>query len=96
MIGGSESQQEAVALRRGVLSIGFWNVRTMFSTGMKMRSMSNLVIGGTLFTHKDILKITCNPPNTRGKSQIDHLLINGKWRRSFEGVRMRRDSDVGD
>lgn len=32
MTGGSESQQEAVAVRRGVLSIGFWNVGTIFST----------------------------------------------------------------
>ena len=39
MANGSENQQEAVAVRLGALStktktrIGFWNVRTMFSTG---------------------------------------------------------------
>lgn len=33
--------------------------------------------------------------HTRDKSQADHLLINGKWQRSFEDVRVKRDSDVG-
>ena len=43
-----------------------------------------------LFSHKDIHKISWNSPNRCDKSQIDHLLINGKWRRSLKDVRVRR------
>ena len=39
--------------------------------------MNNLVIGGTLFTHLDIHKLTWNSPNGRDSNQIDHLMING-------------------
>lgn len=45
--------------------------------------MNNLVIEGTLFLHMDIHKISWNSPIRCDKSQIDHLLINGKWRRSL-------------
>ena len=42
-------------------------------------AMNNLVIGGTLFTHRDIHKLTWTSPNGRDKNQIDHLMINGTW-----------------
>ncbi|XP_061196570.1 craniofacial development protein 2-like [Saccostrea echinata] len=50
-------------------------------------AMNNLVIGGTLFTHRDIHKLTWNSPNGRDKNQIDLLMINGVWRRSLIDVR---------
>ncbi|KAL9979771.1 hypothetical protein ACROYT_G017482 [Oculina patagonica] len=62
---------------------------------VELCGMNNIVIGGTLFPHKDIHKISWNSPNRRDKSQIDHLLINGKWRRSLQDVRVRRGADVG-
>ncbi|KAL9969739.1 hypothetical protein ACROYT_G021994 [Oculina patagonica] len=62
---------------------------------VELCGMNNLVIGGTLLPHKDIHKISWNSPNRRDKSQIDHLLINGKWRRSLQDVRVRRGADVG-
>lgn len=58
-------------------------------------AMNNLVIGGTLFTHQDIHKLTWNSPNGRDKNQIDHLMINGMWRRSLLDVRVKRSADVG-
>ena len=49
--------------------------------------INNLVIGGTIFPHKDIHKLTWNSPNGRDKNQIDHIMINGKWKRSLQDVR---------
>ena len=58
-------------------------------------AMNDLVIGGTLFTHQDIHKLTWMSPNGRDKNQIDHLMINGMWRRSLLDVRTKRSADVG-
>ena len=50
----------------------------------------NLVIGGSLFPHTDIHKLTWCSPNGRDRNQIDHLMINSIWRRSLLDVRVRR------
>ncbi|RUS72691.1 hypothetical protein EGW08_019547 [Elysia chlorotica] len=55
----------------------------------------NYVIGGTLFQHQDIHKLTWCSPNGRDINQIDHLMINGTWRRSLLDVRVMRGADVG-
>ena len=39
---------------------------------------SRLVIGGTLFMHRDIHKTTWRSPDQRMVSQIDHVIINQK------------------
>ena len=56
---------------------------------------NNLVIDGTIFSHKEIHKLTWISPGGRYKNQIDHIVINGKWRRSLQDVRVRRGADVG-
>lgn len=56
--------------------------------------INNLVIGGTIFPHKDIHKLTWNSPNGRDKNQIDHIMINGKWKRSLQDVRVKRGADI--
>ena len=49
-----------------------------------------LVIGGTLFKHRDIRKTTWRSPDQRTISQIDHVIINQKWRRSLQDVKANR------
>ncbi|XP_062583995.1 craniofacial development protein 2-like [Saccostrea cucullata] len=37
-------------------------------------------IGGTIFPHKDIQKLTWKSPDGRITNQIDHITVNSKWR----------------
>ena len=55
----------------------------------------DLVIERTLFPFHEIHKLTWCSPSRRDKNQIDHLMINGTWRRSLQDVRVRRGADVG-
>ncbi|KAL9964097.1 hypothetical protein ACROYT_G027679 [Oculina patagonica] len=50
-------------------------------------TINDLVIGGTLFPHREIHKTTWCSPNVRERNEIDHLLINGKRRRSLRDVK---------
>jgi len=53
-----------------------------------------MVIGGTLFQHRNIHKTTWSSPSGATKSQIDHILINRKWRSSLQDVKPYRGADV--
>ena len=54
-----------------------------------------MVIGGTLFMQRDIHKTTLRSPDQRTVSQIDHVIINQKWRRSLQDVKSNRGADIG-
>ena len=55
---------------------------------------NNYVIGGTIFAHRDIHKLTWKSPDGRTSNQIDHIIINEKWRRSLQDVRVCRGADI--
>ena len=55
---------------------------------------NNCVIRGTIFPHKSIHKLTWRSPDGRSVNQIDHVIVNGKWRRSLTDVRAFRGADV--
>ncbi|XP_065170250.1 craniofacial development protein 2-like [Atheta coriaria] len=57
-------------------------------------SNANLVIGGTLFPHKQIHKTTWVSPDKKTHNQIDHITISRKWRSSLLDVRNKRGADV--
>ena len=58
-------------------------------------SENGLVIGGSLFQHKEFHKTTWISPDKRTSNQIDHIAINKKWRRSMRDVKAVRGADVG-
>lgn len=55
---------------------------------------NNCIIGGTTFPHKNIHKLTWKSPDGRTINQIDHVIINKKWRRSLLDVKVYRGADV--
>ncbi|XP_065582026.1 uncharacterized protein LOC136041328 [Artemia franciscana] len=55
---------------------------------------NDLIIGGTMFAHKTIHKYSWNSPDGRTHNQIDHLLINRKWKSSLQDVRAFRGADL--
>lgn len=55
---------------------------------------NSLIIGGTIFPHKNIYKPPWKSPDGRTTSQIDHIIINGKWRMSLHDVRAYRGADA--
>lgn len=42
----------------------------------EFRTLNDLVIGGKLFNHRDIHKLTWASPNSRDRNQIDHTTYN--------------------
>lgn len=56
---------------------------------------NELVIGGTLFPHKDCHKRTWRSPDGVIVNQIDQLAFRRRWRSSLQDVRVLRGADVG-
>ena len=57
-------------------------------------AINNIVIVGSMFTHKRIHKATWVSPDQVTENQIDHIGINKMFRRSLQDVRVKRGADV--
>ena len=57
--------------------------------------MNKYVITGTLLPHKDIHKNTWTSPDKRTTNQIDHVLVNQRYRSSVTDTRAMRGADMG-
>ena len=57
-------------------------------------AMNEMVIGGSIFPHKNIHKATWRSPDHVTENQIDHICIGKKFRRSWKDVRVMRGADV--
>lgn len=55
---------------------------------------NKLVIGGSIFPHKNIHKATWVTPDHVMVNQIDHICINKKFRRTLQDVKAKRGADV--
>ena len=56
-------------------------------------TFNELVIGGSVYKHKDIHKVTCASPDGRTKNQNDFISISTKWRRRLLDTKVRRGTD---
>ena len=56
---------------------------------------NSLVIGGNIFPHDEIHKVTWISPNGFTKNQIDHTIITRRFRRAVEDVGAYRSADIG-
>ena len=56
---------------------------------------NSLVIGGSIFQHKDIHKATWVSADHVTENQIDHICISHRFRRSLLDVRVKRGADAG-
>ena len=56
---------------------------------------NDLVIGGTIFPHRRIHKVTWRSPDMKTENQIDHIAISRRWRRTLQDVKACRGADVG-
>ena len=59
-----------------------------------MCAFNSMVIGGSIFPNKRIHKVTWVSPDHHTESQIDHICINKRFRRSVQDVRVYKGADV--
>ena len=61
---------------------------------VELCTLNDLVIGGTIFPHKEHHKATWISHDRRTENQIDHIMINKKFRGSMLDVRVKRGADA--
>ena len=89
-VGNCNVGQEQVLGKHGLGTINENGVRLV-----SLCSANNLVIGGTMFNHKNIHKYTWTSPDGKHRNQIDHVMIGRKRKKSLLDVRTYRGADIG-
>ena len=89
-VGRSNEGREKTTGKKGCGEINENGERLAYICGL-----NDLVIVGTIFEHKEIHKLTWISPDGNVKNQIDHVLINGRWKHSLHNVTVKRGADVG-
>ena len=87
--------QENTGRERAMSTEGFGCINNNSDRLSDLCVENNLIIGGTLFKQSNIHTTTWRSPYNNTVSQIDHVIVNQKWRRSLQDVRARRVADVG-
>ncbi|GFS00345.1 craniofacial development protein 2 [Elysia marginata] len=57
-------------------------------------ALNQMVIGGSIFPHKNIHKVTWRSPDHTTENQIDHICSVKRFRRSFQDVRVIKGAYV--
>ena len=68
------------------------------NNGMRLMNFcdeAGLVVGGTMFPHRDIHKGTWRSPNLMYVNQIDHIIISRRHKSFLQDVRAYRGADIG-
>jgi endonuclease/exonuclease/phosphatase family metal-dependent hydrolase len=55
---------------------------------------TDMIIGGPIFTHKNIHKVTWRSPDRDTMNQIDHILIQKKHFSNLKDIRSKRGVNV--
>ena len=61
---------------------------------MQFAAATDMIIGGTIFTHKNIHKVTWRSADRGTMNQIDHILIQKKHSFNLKDVRCKRGVNV--
>jgi hypothetical protein len=61
---------------------------------VQFAATTDTIIGGTIFTHKNIYKVTWRSPDGSTTNQIDHILIQRKHSSDLKDVRCKRGVNV--
>ena len=78
-------------------AMGHFGIGTRNENGehlLEFCSNNDMVVGGTLFQHKNIHKYTWTTPNGQTRNMIDHIMINRKWVKSMQDCRSYRGADI--
>ena len=79
----------------GTHGLGFHSLNDNGERMCDFCEFNGLLVGGTLFQHKDIHKVTWISPDGNTKAQLDHIIINRKWKSSLQDVRVYTGADCG-
>ncbi|KAJ8336989.1 hypothetical protein SKAU_G00382090 [Synaphobranchus kaupii] len=73
---------------------GLWEMNENGELFSDFCAFNNMVIGGSVYPHKRVHKVTWISPNHVTENQIDHICISRRFRRSLLDVRPRRGADA--